>query len=239
MADTALTLIMGSMRLLGLLASGEPPTASEQTDGLAALNDMLDSWSTESLLIPNKVREVFPLVASQQSYTMGTGGNFNTSRPMKIENALVQLVGTSPALELPMQILTKDEYAGITLKALLSTFPLYAYIEGTYPLETINVWPVPQATNNLVLYSWKPLAELSTLQTALSLPPGYQRALRYALAIELAPEFGKQVSETILGIAMEAKQNLKRMNFKPQYLRVDDALLGNSGVYDWRTDTYR
>src|SRR5689334_6075004 len=111
------------MRLIGALASGEALTSNESNDGLRSLNDLIDSWSTESLLIPNKVREVFPLVPGQQSYSMGSGGNFNTSRPLKIENALIQFTSTTPVSELPMKLLNKDEYANIIQKSLASSFP--------------------------------------------------------------------------------------------------------------------
>lgn len=235
MSDTALDLIQGSLRLLGVLASGEAASAAEATDGLSALNDMLDSWSNQNLLIPNKVREVFAITTSKQTYTMGTGGDFNTTRPIAIENILIQLSGSSPAVEIPLQIITKDEYADITVKGLTSTYPVAAYAEGTYPLETINLWPSPNSGNNLVIYSAKPLANLSALSTAISLPPGYQRALRYNLAAELAPEYGKQLPEAVELGAVNSKAEIKRKNSRPKYLLVDDSISARPVGWDWRT----
>lgn len=235
MSSTARDIVVGALRLLGASASGEALGAAEATDGLSAFNDMLDSWSTEKLLIPNKVREVFALIAGQSAYTIGTGGNFNTSRPTEVENALLQVTSSSPALEIPMKILTKDQYAGILLKTLQSTYPLYLYAEGTFPLETINVWPVPSGADNIVLYSSKQLANLTDINTALSLPPGYNRALRFNLAIELAPEYGKAASAEIVEIASQSKANIKRMNSKKKYLQVDEALRAKPAVWNWMT----
>lgn len=233
--STARDLLMSSLRLIGVLASGESLSSSEATDGLSALNNLLDSWSTENLLIPNKVREVFPLVPSQASYTMGTAGNFNTTRPMQIEEAFIQLTSSNPVIELPVRILTKEQFASILIKQLSSTLPTDLYAEGTYPLETLNLWPVPSSVNNLVLYSSKPLAELTTLGTALSLPPGYERALRFNLALELSPEYGRAVPDVVALTASDSKANLKRQNAKPKYLRVDDALLARGAVWNWMT----
>lgn len=232
---TALDLITGSLRLLGVTASGESLSANESSDALSALNDLLDSWSTQSLLVPNRVREVFPLVSGQQSYTIGTGGNFNTARPMRIENALIQMTSTSPTAEIPLKILTKDQFAGIILKGLTSTYPRYVYPEGTFPLETLNVWPIPSQADNIVLYSWKPLANLTSLSTVLNLPPGYNRALKHHLAVELAPEFGRSVAPEIVAVADAAIADIKRMNFKPSYMRVDDALKATPAVWNWMT----
>lgn len=232
---TGLDLISAALRLIGVLASGESPSASEATDGLSSLNDMIDSWSNENLLIPSKVREVFPLVVGQQTYTWGTGGNFNSPRPQKIEQALIQIVAYTPPLELPMKILNQEQFAGILLKTLTSTYPMYIYCDNAYPLANVNVWPVPGQGDNLVFYSWKPLTEIATLTTQISLPPGYQRALRYALAVELAPEYGRAVSPAVSETADVAVASIKRMNWQPNYLRVDNALIPLPSVWNWMT----
>lgn len=236
MSMKASDLIASSLRLIGVLASGENPSSNEQNDALASLNSLIDSWSNEQLLIPNKVREVFPLVGGQQTYTMGTGGDFNTSRAQEIENCLIQFAQTSPVAELPIKILTKDEYQGVIVKTLQSTFPLYVYNDGAYPLDNLNFWPVPSTSgNNVVLYSWKPLSQLATSTTSISLPPGYERALKYALAIELAQEYGKVLPETTIALAIESKAGIKRINYRPSYLQVDKALQSTRGTWNWIT----
>jgi hypothetical protein len=222
-----------------VLASGESLDASAAADALSALNDMIDSWSTQEMLIPNQTREVFPLVASQQTYTMGVGGNFATSRPMQIVRALIQLTNETPVVELGLDILTMEQYASVILKGTTSVFPLSIYSDNANPLTNISVWPVPtSSSNNLVLYSWKPLADIATLTTALSLPPGYQRALRFNLALDLAPEYGKALSEANVGIAAASIADIKRMNHRPRFLQVDDAIRASGGTYNWRTDGY-
>ena len=40
-----------ALRLLGVLAEGETPSASESQDALMALNQMIDSWNTERLSV--------------------------------------------------------------------------------------------------------------------------------------------------------------------------------------------
>lgn len=232
---TGQEMVSASLRLIGALAANETPGASEAASALQALNDMLDSWSNERLTIFSIVREVFSLTAGKQTYTMGAGGDFATTRPMKIENAVIQLSVNSPTVEIPMRILNKDQYAGIIVKTVESSYPLYLYNDDAFPLANVSVWPVPSATCSAALYSSKPLSNISTLTTALSFPPGYQEAIKFNLAIRLAPEYGRQVPDAIAAIAMESKANIKRMNIKPYYLQVDDALRSKPAVFNWMT----
>lgn len=228
-------LIKGSLRLIGAIATGEAPSADEQTDAFNVLNDMLDSWSNEKLTIFQTTTETFPLTIGQQTYSMGPTGNFNTVRPQKIENIGIQQVSSANLLELPMKILNQDQWANITIKATTSALPLKVYIEDTYPLLTLYFWPVPSAAVNIVLYSWKPLGSFATVNSVISLPPGYAKALRYNLAMELAPEYGKEPSQVVAMGAAESKENIKRMNVKPLYLGVDSGAVARKKSFNWLT----
>jgi len=44
---TANDQINGALRVLGVLAEGETPSAATSQDALMALNQMIDSWNTE------------------------------------------------------------------------------------------------------------------------------------------------------------------------------------------------
>ena len=46
---TAGELINGALRLIGMLAEGETPSAATSQDALDAMNQMIDSWNTERL----------------------------------------------------------------------------------------------------------------------------------------------------------------------------------------------
>ena len=230
--STARDLIKGSLRLIGALGTGETPAAEDSNEALLALNQMLDSWSTENLVIPNQVREVFPLVADQSSYTMGSGGDFDTTRPLDIFNVLIQETST---YELPIQILNAKEHSEITSKQTKSSIPVSVYCENSYPLETLNFYPVPSEVKNVVVYSSKPLTNFASLNTTVTLPPGYYKALRYGLAVELAPEYGKAPTPAVINGAIESKENIKRQNIKPSYLDCDAATLSNYPRFNYRT----
>lgn len=223
---TARELIEGSMRLIGAIATGETASSEEATTALTVLNEMLDSWSTESLVIYDITREEFTLTPGTGAYTIGTSGAFNTPRPLKIENAAIEIQSASPTTEMPLKLLSPDEWAAIATKDIASSIPTELFMDGAYPLATINLWPKPTAAEKLVIYSWKPLTAIAELGTSISLPPGYSKAVRYNLALELAPEYGRDPSTIVVANAAESKANIKRMNSKPVYLECDIGLLG-------------
>jgi hypothetical protein len=233
---TGRDLVAASLRLIGAIAPGESPEASEATDGLYALNRMISSWSTERLLIYAQVREEFTLTPGQAAYTMGSGANFDSSRPISIEKASIQSL-TSPAIEYPIRILSQAQWAEVVLKGMQSTIPTDLFAEGTYPNETINLYPVPSEANRLVLYTHKPLTEIASLDTSISFPPGYERALVSNGALELAPEYGKAASAELVRMADDSRAAIKRANIRANYLRVESALMGSRPFDIFKGDT--
>lgn len=225
---TARDLIKGSLRLIGAIATGENPSADEQADALSVLNDMLGSWSTDNLLIPAIVREEFAMVVGQASRTLGVGGNFNTSRPVAIERATIENLSSTPNVEAQIDLLTTEQWANVISKD-QSGEPQGIFIQWNNPLLIINFDRIPSTANNLVLYSQKPLSSIANASATIDMAPGYAKALRYNLAVELAPEYGKAAAPEIVAGAMESKAGIKRANIKANYLTCDAALVANAG----------
>ena len=73
MADTALTLITDTLLDMGVLANQAQPTAFQTQQALRKLNNLLESWSIEGLLVFGVTGNVLPLVAGKQVYSLGPG----------------------------------------------------------------------------------------------------------------------------------------------------------------------
>lgn len=222
---TVRELIRKSMLLIGAISTGENLSADEAADGLNSLNDLLDSWSTDGLLIPSSTIEEFTLTPGQAAYTIGVGGNFNTANPQVIEEARLKDV-SGQAFELPLAIYSIQEYADIVQKQTQSSQPEALYFQRGAPLSTIYLYTVPSTANKLVLYSKKALTNFTSVNTEISLPPGYQRALRYNLALELAVEYGKQPSEYVFQTSQELKAQLMRVNDAGKPVTMKSDILG-------------
>lgn len=228
---TGQDLINGALRLIGAISSSETPSSNETTDAQFALNDIIESWANEGLMINLRTIETFPLVANQQTYTMGPTGNFNTTRPTRIEQVGLQY----NTIELPIEIKNEEEWSSILIKSTTSNIPQRLYMDNAFPLLGLNFWPVPSEANNVVIYSIKPLASITDLTATLAMPPGYARCLRYCLAGELLPEYGKPIDPTIAGIATESKADIKRQNTQPVYMKGDATGLTTRKPFNWLT----
>ena len=87
MATTANDQINGALRLLGVLAEGETPSAATSQDALVALNQMIDSWSTERLAVFSTQDQIFSWPPNAISRTLGPTGNFVGERPILIDDS--------------------------------------------------------------------------------------------------------------------------------------------------------
>jgi hypothetical protein len=230
-------LITGSLRLLGILASGEAPAAAEQQDAFASLNSMLDSWKLEKLMCYAVLPERFPLVAGKLSYTMGSGGDFDTEWPTRIEkvNLIYAQTDNSAPLNLNIEIIDLDQYNAFIVPTTASTIPMWVYPDSNFPLRTLFFYTVPSIVNSVDIFSWSQIDEFTDVNADIVLPPGYERALRYNLALELGPEYGLSPSPVVAAGALSAKAAIKAFNLKPVLMQCDNALLSHRTGFNYLT----
>lgn len=228
---TAQSLIDRSLRLIGALASGESATAQESADALVALNSMIESWQTERLVVYSYVDTAFTISTGDNSYTVGPAGNFVlTPRPSKLENIFLR----ANDIDYPIQLVDQERWFAIADKTSDSDIPMFAYYEPTMPAGTLLLWPVPNTAYSLHIVTWTPVSSFAALSTTVALPQGYERALTYGLAIEVAPEFGKEASGSVQQIAMDSKAAIKRANQRPMIAYTELQHLtgpGRSNIY--------
>lgn len=94
-------LITSALKTVGVISAGETPSAGEASDGLSALNMLIESWSADNLALFQLKREVFELVPNKGQYTVGIGGDFNTSKPMTVMGAAYGNLIKTPIYEQP------------------------------------------------------------------------------------------------------------------------------------------
>jgi len=70
----AIDIISRALKDIGALEAGETPTPEAATDAYDMLQDMLDQWSNEDMMVFYKNEIIFPVVQNQTQYTIGPGG---------------------------------------------------------------------------------------------------------------------------------------------------------------------
>lgn len=192
---TARTIIKKSMQKAGILFKDEDPSADEITDGLDSLNALLSSWSTDSLLCYARVLESFPLTSAGE-YTIGIGQDFNTTTPISIIAATIRWDSFDYALD----ILREEIFEQYITDKNIAGLPRYMSYNNGYPIGRIRLNPTPMSAYTLRLLSERLLSQFA-LDDTVDLPAGWERALIYNLAVELAPEYGMEIAPKTQDIA--------------------------------------
>lgn len=241
MSTSARAIITACYGDLGVIAGPAELSGYMAEDALSRLNVMVDEWATQPLTMPFIARQIFPVVANQKTYTMGPGGDFNTSRPEGLTGAGLLLNSSNPPVEIPRGLLTDDAYEAIQIKDLTNTLWTNVYFNATYAggLAQVTLWPVPTTSqNDCVLYRRDIIQGFATLDTAYDFPYGYASAFQYNLDVRLARPNGIPMAAIpdLIQLANSTLGNVKRANYTLVDLPTDPALTRNiRGGYNINT----
>lgn len=231
---TALKIVTGAAKLLGLVRKGEALDADEAADGLEALNDLLASWSSSSLFLLGRYRESFALTANAL-HTIGTGQTFDTVAPMQIINAFVR----SGGVDYPLMVVTDSEYENIRFKTTQGAQPYCINYSKSAAANVGNIrlYPVPTGGYELHLLSEKQITEIASLNTEVFLPQaGSNRALKSNLALDLAPTYGVQPAPRVTEMAKDSLGAIKRESARQRPLTYEPSSGGIRNIYTgWET----
>lgn len=228
-------LIAGALRLIGVLGEGEQLQPSDTEIALASLNELIDALNAQGLKLYERRYYTTPLTGSA-TYTVGPSGDINIPvRPSNIVGAWFRQNSGAEQFDMPLTMVTAGAWGDIRSKNVTGTSSSSLFYDGNWPLSTLSLYPGPSAGGTLVLLINAPLNASVTLDTAESLPPAYRQALRFQLAVLLAPEFGKEAPMTVQLTALKALTNISAANSVGELLSFD---LGR-GWYDIRTDEVR
>jgi hypothetical protein len=219
------------MRLLGVLAEGETPSAETANDALFALRQMIDSWDTERLSVFSTQDQVFSWPSGERTRTLGPTGDFVGLRPVLLDDA-TYFRDPQTNVSYGIKFINQQQYDGIAVKTVTSTYPQVIFTNMTYPDIEMVIYPVPLRLLEWHFISVEKLTQPALLSTEMSFPPGYLRAFRYNLACELAPEFGVEPSPTVSRIAMYSKRNLKRINNPDDIMALPYSIVGTRQRYN-------
>jgi hypothetical protein len=225
-----------ALRLLGVLAEGETPSASVSQDSLMAMNQMIESWNTERLSVFSTIDQIVNWPVNSINATLGPSGslvrlNGTAVRPILVDDA-TYFRDPQTNVSYGIKLINQQQYDGIAVKTVTSTYPQVMFVNMTYPDIDIYLYPKPTRVLEWHFISVEELSQPATLATTLAFPPGYLRAFTYNLAMEIAPEFGVEPSPQVQRIAMTSKRNLKRINNPDDVMSMPYSLVATRQRYN-------
>lgn len=210
---TAKQIIESALRTIGVLASNEEGQPSELQDALFTLNGILGDWSNDNLLINARFERSFDLVSGKQTYSYGEGGDFDAPRPMSIELARIW-----DGMNYNCQNLGIVQFSELYTDTVQR--PIAFYFNSQYPLAEIKFNSIPESGKFTVI-TVEPFEKFNNIVEPINLPSGYDRALKLALAIELAAEYNGTLKQETVALAEDAKRKIQNRNGRVDLLTFD------------------
>lgn len=168
----------------------------------AGANTVTMSADATTNVPPNQIKYTIP-------------GDFKMKRPLRITNAFTRIYTQGSGLDYPIEIVDQSRYVNIGFKAIQAPWPILLWYNPTMPLGTLFFYQNPSSSAQLFLYADLILTDFSSLTEEINLPQGYVRALKRALARDLAPEYGAIWSPQQERLYKEAYDNVKALNAVP------------------------
>jgi hypothetical protein len=210
--------ILSALRKLGVV---EPADTSATIDAnilansVISLNLMVKQWMTGGIKMWTVVEKTLTLVENQTSYVIGpTGPALTTDKPLKLVQAFLRNTQATPDIDIPVQLLSKQEYNVLGSKA--STGVINSvFMDIGVTSSTVYVYLTPNATTaanyELHLVVQIPIGDLSSGSGVPDFPVEWMQALVWGLADQLALEYGLPLNhrQEILAKAEKYKADME------------------------------
>ena len=231
MNTSAGKIIRGGLGLLGIVSPGEALKASDASDGLAVLNSLLDAWKLERLYAYATATIQHTTVGETASLTIGpTGDIVVAERPERFEDGC--FYRSNGGIDYPLTQANEADYNRVPFKAVTTLSPTGFEYTPSYPVGRLQFYPRIPSGVVLNLIVQQRISAFADVNTEYDLPAGYERALRFTFAEEVAANYEREIPPTVARNAQQARRLLKRSNFSVPQLQVSET---EHRVERWRS----
>ena len=211
-------LIKYALLNVGAIGEGETPNSTQYTDGAMMLNLIVKSWNADGMPLWAIKQNSFALTAST-SFNIGVSQTINTPRPLRIFQAWLRDTTTTPNIDHPLNIITREEYDSLSSKSQTGT-PVSLYYDpqgGATAYGTIYLWPKPDATaistyTCYITYQ-RPFEDFDATTDTPDFPQEWYLPLLWMLSYTLAPMYAVPLEERKIWLAEAAALKQQALNF--------------------------
>ena len=205
----ALSIITSALQTLGVAAIGQTINPEDASVSLTALNDLVDSWTNQTLFSQTTIETIYAMPGNAPTLTIGPGLQININRPMQLEDGIFMRKGNQ---DYPIEVIARVTYENIKYKSMQAFVPDFIYYDTDVTGGLLYFYPIMQGAGELHIPLQLQMTQFADLTTNYPLVQGYRRALQMTLAEELQEVFGKQLPPTFGRRAGMARKMLKRGN---------------------------
>lgn len=231
------TIAIRALKKLGVIGQGQTIKPNDLVDVFDILNNMVDAWAADSMLIYVLERQEYPLTNGVGTYTLGEGGTFNHVRPMFLDKiSIISNNNPTRPLELPLDVLDALQWQSVPVKSTPSALPTRVYREYSFPFMNLTYWPIPNVgTLKTALYLPTPLSQFADFDTLYDFPPAYKRALEYGLAVDASSDFSVEPPPLVVTLAERYIGDVRVSNIRPEIVPCDPAVVRGGTGWNYYT----
>jgi len=206
-------IIDAALRALGVLRAGDS-VANDSTlaaDCVEALNLMLKSWQNIGMQLWTTKEVIVDLTANKRTYSWNESGDIAQPTALRV---IAGYRRSSSNTDAELIVVTRDEYNRLSNKFASGT-PTQIYYDYQDSTGTLYPWPVPSsAGTNIVLVYHEPFDDMDNTTDRLDFPQSWWEAVKWNLAIRLAPEFGRQTPPEVISLAQLTLKNAMENSYE-------------------------
>lgn len=232
---TANEIILSAFELIRVSDSEslQVPTTAQYNRAIQALNFMLTAWQADGLQLWARKTTSFSLTDGTINYEIGSGATINVNRPLKIYNAWRH--ESTNNTDTPIQIVSEKEYNEYNNKQQEGT-PIALYYNPRYESNSVQEGATakglisiyqPVDSTGASIYSifinyQRPFNDFTATTDTLDFPQEWNEAIKYGLAVRLAPIYGVPMMEydRLKAMAKEIKDEVLGFDTEWQSLRI-------------------
>lgn len=170
----------------GLLQEGDEPNSEQYASGMNRLNDLIRFWQTQGLKLWLQLDLAVPLAVGQATYTIGSSGDVNMTRPMRVLDDGYYIDSSSN--KRPINLISRNEYTRLSNVVQQGSVTSY-FVDKQQNFMAVSFWLVPDtqaATGVAHLLVQQQVSSLVSLTDTMNFPIEWFLWLRWMFADDIA-----------------------------------------------------
>lgn len=215
MAQTVKAFVEDSYQLVSASSPTVPLQGNDMSKGVQFMNELLQSYSANGLLITVAREVVYTMSIGQQTVTFGASNYVPTpdvtiGRLANLQNAWLLLDGVT----YPLNDESRNEFFASYKYQPQQGLPRYVIVMNQVELTTLQVYPAPSQPFQLHVYGKFQLPIFLESGDMSALPLYYSRYLKFALAKDLAMYKGRSEAWTdkLEGMLVAAENSMQAVS---------------------------